>query len=123
MPDRYLGQIISKYRVTRLLGAGAFSWVYEAVDQDLEIPVALKILRPEFSGHDIGEARFRREAATAARLRHRNIVTIRDVGQANGTVFVAMDLHPLTLGARGVEVVSLHDTLAWFRPAPVDAAA
>ncbi len=100
MPERYLGQIISKYRVTRLLGSGAFSWVYEAVDQDLEIPVALKILRPEFSGQDIAEARFRREAATAARLRHRNIVTVRDVGQVNGTVFVAMDLHPLTLGRR-----------------------
>ena len=100
MPDRYLGQIISKYRVTRLLGSGAFSWVYEAIDQDLEIPVALKILRPEFSGHDLSEARFRREAATAARLRHRNIVTVRDVGQVNGTVFVAMDLHPLTLGRR-----------------------
>ena len=100
MPDRYLGQIISKYRVTRLLGSGAFSWVYEAIDQDLEIPVALKILRPEFSGQVLAEARFRREAATAARLRHRNIVTVRDVGQVDGTVFVAMDLHPLTLGRR-----------------------
>jgi len=100
VPERYLGQIIGKYRVTRLLGSGAFSWVYEAVDQDLEIPVALKILRPEFAGQDIAEARFRREAATAARLRHRNIVTIRDVGQVDGTVFVAMDLHPLTLGHR-----------------------
>lgn len=100
MPDRYLGQIISKYQVTRLLGSGAFSWVYEAVDQDLEIPVALKILRPEFSGQDVAEARFRREAATAARLRHRNIVTVRDVGQVEGVVFVAMDLHPLTLGRR-----------------------
>jgi len=100
VPDRYLGQIISKYQVTRLLGSGAFSWVYEAIDQDLEIPVALKILRPEFSGQDLAEARFRREAATAARLRHRNIVTVRDVGQVDGTVFVAMDLHPLTLGRR-----------------------
>ncbi len=100
MPDRYLGQTIGKYRVTRLLGTGAFAWVYEAIDLDLEIPVALKILRPEFAGHEIAEARFRREAATAARLRHRNIVTVRDVGQVNGTVFVAMDLHPLTLGHR-----------------------
>ncbi|WP_411282377.1 serine/threonine-protein kinase [Gemmatimonas sp.] len=100
MPDRYLGQTISKYQITRLLGSGAFSWVYEAIDLDLEIPVALKILRPEFSGLEIAEARFRREAATAARLRHRNIVTVRDVGQVDGTVFVAMDLHPLTLGRR-----------------------
>lgn len=100
MPDRYLGRTIGKYRVTRHLGTGAFSWVYEAVDQDLEIPVALKILRPEFAGQDLAESRFRKEAATAARLRHPNIVTVRDVGQVDGAAFVAMDLHPLTLGRR-----------------------
>ncbi|HEY0930662.1 MAG TPA: serine/threonine-protein kinase, partial [Gemmatimonas sp.] len=100
MPDRYLGRSIGKYRVTRLLGTGAFAWVYEAVDQDLEIPVALKILRPEFAGQDVAESRFRREAATAARLRHPNIVTVRDVGQIDGTAFVAMDLYPVTLGRR-----------------------
>jgi serine/threonine protein kinase len=100
VPNRYLGQTIHKYRVTRLLGSGAFSWVYEAIDQDLEIPVALKILRPEFAGHEQAEAQFRKEAATVARLRHRNIVTVRDVGHAHGTVYVVMDLHPSTLGQR-----------------------
>ena len=100
MPDRYLGRSIGKYRVTRLLGTGAFAWVYEAVDQDLEIPVALKVLRPEFAGQEAAESRFRREAATAARLRHPNIVTVRDVGQIDGTAFVAMDLYPVTLGRR-----------------------
>lgn len=100
MPDRYLGRTIGKYRVTRLLGTGAFAWVYEAVDQDLEIPVALKVLRPEFAGQEAAESRFRREAATAARLRHPNIVTVRDVGQIDGTAFVAMDLYPVTLGRR-----------------------
>lgn len=100
MPDRYLGQTIGKYRVIRLLGAGAFAWVYEAVDLDLEIPVALKVLRPEFAGQEVAETRFKREAATAAKLRHPNIVTVRDVGQVDGAAFVAMDLHPLTLGRR-----------------------
>ncbi|BAH38808.1 putative serine/threonine protein kinase [Gemmatimonas aurantiaca T-27] len=100
MPDRYLGRSLGKYRVTRLLGTGAFAWVYEAVDQDLEIPVALKILRPEFAGQESAESRFRREASTAARLRHPNIVTVRDVGQIDGTAFVAMDLYPVTLGRR-----------------------
>ncbi|MEP6835065.1 MAG: serine/threonine-protein kinase [Gemmatimonas sp.] len=103
MPDRYLGRVLGKYRVTRLLGAGAFAWVYEAVDLDLEIPVALKVLRPEYAGQPAAEARFRREATTAARLRHPNIVFIRDVGEAEGTVFVAMDLLPLSL-ARRLEV-------------------
>lgn len=105
MPDRYLGRQIGKYRVIRLLGAGAFAWVYEAIDRDLEIPVALKILRPEFAGQEAAEARFRREASTAAKLRHPNIVTVRDVGQVDGAAFVAMDLHPLSL-ARRLELVS-----------------
>lgn len=100
MPERYLGRIIGKYRVARHLGTGAFSWVYEAVDLDLEIPVALKILRPEFAGEEAIASRFRKEAATAARLRHPNIVTVRDVGQTDGVPFVVMDLYPLTLGRR-----------------------
>ena len=74
--------------------------MYEAIDRDLEIPVALKILRPDYAGVAGAEARFRKEATTAARLRHPNIVTIRDVGTADGTVFVAMDLLPLSLARR-----------------------
>jgi eukaryotic-like serine/threonine-protein kinase len=105
LPDRFLGRQIGKYRVIRLLGAGAFAWVYEAIDRDLEIPVALKILRPEFAGQQAAEQRFRREAATAARLRHPNIVTVRDVGQSDGASFVAMDLLPLSL-ARRLELVT-----------------
>ncbi len=100
MPDRYLGSRIGKYRVIRLIGSGAFAWVYEAVDNDLDIPVALKILRPEFAGQADAEARFRREASTAAKLRHPNIVTVRDVGQVDTASFVAMDLLPTSLGSR-----------------------
>ena len=105
MPERYLGRQIGKYRVIRLLGSGSFSWVYEAIDLDLEIPVALKILRPEFAGQEAAEARFRREASTAARLRHPNIVTVRDIGQTDDASFVAMDLQPLSL-ARRLEATS-----------------
>ncbi len=100
LSDRYLGRHIGKYRVIRFIGGGAFAWVYECIDRDLEIPVALKILRPEFSGDPIAEARFRREASTAARLRHRNIVVVRDVGQSDGASFVAMDLLAGSLGDR-----------------------
>ena len=110
MPDRYLGRQIGKYRVTRLLGTGAFAWVFEAIDRDLEIPVALKILRPEFAGDPEAEARFRREAATAAGLRHANIVVVRDVGLASGASFVAMDLLPWSLGARLRETSKLSES-------------
>lgn len=107
MSDRFLGRQIGKYRVIRLLGAGAFAWVYEAIDLDLEIPVALKVLRPEFAGDIEAEARFRREASTAARLRHANIVVVRDVGQSDGASFVAMDLLPRSVAGRLHELTRL----------------
>ncbi len=101
MPERYLGQTLGeRYRLTRLLGAGAYAWVYEAVDVELEIPVAVKVLRPEHTGNATAEARFRREATTAARLRHPNIVTVRDVGRGDGATWVAMDLLPTSLARR-----------------------
>lgn len=101
MPERYLGQTLGgRYRLTRLLGAGAYAWVYEAVDVELEIPVAVKVLRPEHTGNATAEARFRREATTAARLRHPNIVNVRDVGSGNDATWVAMDLLPTSLARR-----------------------
>ncbi len=100
MPNRYLGSAIGKYRVEKLIGTGAFAWVYEAIDQDLEIPVAIKILRPEFGGQENAVARFRREATTAAKLRHSSIVAVRDIGQIDDTTYVVMDLYPSTLGQR-----------------------
>ncbi len=105
MPERFLGQTLGgRYRLTRLLGAGAYAWVYEAVDVELEIPVAVKVLRPEHTGNEVSEARFRREATTAAKLRHPNIVTVRDVGKGHGATWVAMDLVPMSL-ARRLEVM------------------
>ncbi|MCA0376318.1 MAG: serine/threonine protein kinase [Gemmatimonadetes bacterium] len=97
MPDRLLGRTLGKYRVTRLLGIGGFAWVYEAVDTDLELPVALKVLRPDVAELPDALARFRREATTAARLRHPRIVTVRDIASADGYTWVAMDLHRQSL--------------------------
>lgn len=105
VPERFLGQMLGgRYRITRLLGAGAYAWVYEAVDVELEIPVAVKVLRPEHTGNEVSEARFRREATMAARLRHPNIVTVRDVGKGDGVTWVVMDLIPMSL-ARRLEVM------------------
>jgi serine/threonine-protein kinase len=62
--------------------------------------VAVKVLRPEHTGNEVTEARFRREATTAARLRHANIVTIRDIGRSDGVTWVVMDLIPGSLSRR-----------------------
>ncbi|MCU0616334.1 MAG: serine/threonine protein kinase [Gemmatimonadaceae bacterium] len=101
MPERLVGHTLGqRYRLTRLIGSGAYAWVYEAYDAELELAVAVKVLRPEHTGNATSEARFRREATTAARLRHPNIVTIRDVGRSDDATWVVMDLLPGALARR-----------------------
>lgn len=97
MPERLLGQTLGKFRVDSLIGSGGFAWVYRAWDPELEIPVALKVLKPQYAGDEKFESRFRREASTAARLRHPNIVKIFAVGKENGAVYFAMDYLPQNL--------------------------
>lgn len=94
MPERYLGKTLGKYRIEELIGSGGFAWVYRGYDPSLEIPVALKVLKPQFAGDPTFEERFRREASTAARLRHPNIVKIYAVGRDNDAVYFAMDYLP-----------------------------
>lgn len=94
MPERYLGKTLGKYRVEELVGSGGFAWVYRGFDPELEIPVALKVLKPQFAGDPTFEERFRREASTAAKLRHPNIVRIYAVGRDGDAVYFAMDYLP-----------------------------
>ena len=105
MPERYLGRTLGKFRIDALIGTGGFAWVYKAWDPELEIPVALKILKPQYAGDEKFESRFRREAATAAKLRHPNIVKIFAVGKEEDSVFFAMDYLPHGLADR-LEVMS-----------------
>ncbi len=94
MPERYLGKTLGKYRIEELIGSGGFAWVYRGYDPTLDIPVALKVLKPQFAGDPTFEERFRREASTAARLRHPNIVKIYAVGRDGDAVYFAMDYLP-----------------------------
>jgi eukaryotic-like serine/threonine-protein kinase len=106
VPERYLGRTLGKYRVDALIGSGGFAWVYKAFDPELEIPVALKVLKPHYAGDEKIEQRFRREASTAARLRHPNVVKIFAVGSEEGAVYFAMDYLPTGLADR-LEVMSV----------------
>jgi serine/threonine-protein kinase len=105
LPERYLGRTLGKYQVEALLGSGGFAWVYRAYDPDLDVPVALKVLKPQFAGDPAFEERFRREASTAAKLRHPNIITIFAVGRDGEAVYFAMDYLPQGLTDR-LEVMS-----------------
>ncbi|MFN8572598.1 MAG: serine/threonine-protein kinase [Gemmatimonadaceae bacterium] len=91
MPERFLGRTLGKYRVEELIGTGGFAWVYRGYDPELEIPVAIKVLKPQFAGDPAFEERFRREASTAAKLRHPNIIKIYAVGRDGDAVYFVMD--------------------------------
>jgi serine/threonine protein kinase len=104
VPERYLGRTLGKFRIDAVVGSGGFAWVYKAFDPELEIPVALKVLKPQYAGDEKFESRFRREASTAARLRHPNIIKIFAVGKDQDAVYFAMDFLPQGLPDR-LEVI------------------
>ncbi|MEV3965391.1 serine/threonine-protein kinase [Nocardia sp. NPDC050193] len=84
------GQIFAGYRIDRLLGAGGMGEVYLAHDRDLPRPVALKLLTPIAGDDRDVRARFLREADTAARLSHPNIVAVYARGEEQGRLWMAI---------------------------------
>jgi hypothetical protein len=85
---------LGRYRILGELGRGAMGVVYRAVDPLIEREVALKTLHAELPEDVAGEVRVRflREARSAGRLSHPNIVTIFDVGEEGGAAYIAMEL-------------------------------
>lgn len=83
---------VGRYTIERRIGEGAMANVYRAHDPSIDRILAIKVLKPEFR-QDIGIAgRFLREARAAGALSHPNIVTIYDVGEAEGYPYIAMEL-------------------------------
>ena len=79
-----------QFTVERQLGAGGMGVVFLGTDVALTRPVAIKVLRPEFSSHQ-GSQRFTREARVLARLHHPNIVSVHHAGEADGLRYFVMD--------------------------------
>jgi len=82
---------LGRYRVERRLGGGAMGSVYLAVDESLERNIAIKVLRRE---DDLHRARMQREAKALAKLSHPNVVTVHEVAEQDGELFVAMEYVP-----------------------------
>ncbi len=83
---------IGKYQVRKVIGRGSTGTVYEALDPIFQRKVALKTVSPRESDGPELKARFVREAQAAGRLKHRNIVTVYDVGEEKGQPYIAMEL-------------------------------
>ena len=80
---------VGKYRLLDRIGSGAMGEVFRAHDEVLDRFVALKVIS---APDEERRQRFRREAQSAARLTHPNIVTVHDFGEDSGRFFMAMEL-------------------------------
>lgn len=85
---------IPGYRVLSPLGRGGMASVYLAMQESVEREVALKIMAPQLSADPTFGERFLREARIAAKLHHRHVVSIFDVGVHNGFHYCTMEYLP-----------------------------
>src|SRR5712691_11990115 len=85
-------QKIGKYEVRERIGRGGMGMIYKAHDPVLNRAVALKVISTDIEVTDELRARFFREAQACARLSHPNIVTIYDMGEDDGHLFIVMEL-------------------------------
>jgi eukaryotic-like serine/threonine-protein kinase len=91
------GARVGRYRVVRLIAQGGMAEVYlaeQTLTGDISRPVALKVIRPEYSESVDFREMFLDEARTACTLSHPNIVHIYEVGEEDGLLYMAMERVP-----------------------------
>lgn len=127
METRTAPRIGGRYRINGLLGEGGMARVFDAFDEWLERPVAVKILRAETRELPGMRARFQQEALIAARLLHPHIVAVLDFGEDRASSYLVMERLPGStlrdeIIARGPlppgrVLLVLHETLAALQAA------
>ena len=103
---------LGKYELHQLLGEGAMGIVWKAYDTVLRRYVALKLLSASFRKTKDMQERFLREARAAGGIQHPNIVTVYDLGESEGQLFIAMEL---VEGRDLSDMIALRDPLALER--------
>ena len=98
-PEQLVGHTIGDYTVEKLIGEGAFAWVFRGKRTD-GATAALKVLRPRYAGDPQFESRFRNEFEVAQELSHPSIVRILDVGRDGEITYYVMDYYSESLGDR-----------------------
>ncbi|WP_091781674.1 Stk1 family PASTA domain-containing Ser/Thr kinase [Pedococcus dokdonensis] len=93
--ESLLGRVFDgRYRVLSHIADGGMASVYLALDTRLDRDVALKVLRHDLAQDEAFVSRFKREARSAARLSHPNVVSVFDQGEDDGHMFLAMEYVP-----------------------------
>src|SRR4051812_48930877 len=82
---------IGKYHIIELVGEGAMGVVYRATDSVLDRTVAVKVMNESIARQEDLRKRFLHEAQAAASLQHPNVVSIYDMGEVDGHMFIAME--------------------------------
>jgi serine/threonine-protein kinase len=81
-----------RFEILAPLGQGGMGVVYKARDRSLDEVVAIKVLRPDFARDPLMAERFKSEIRLARRVRHRNVSAIHDFGEADGLLYISMEL-------------------------------
>lgn len=88
-----LGQTIGQYAILELIGQGGMASVYRARQETMKRDVAIKVIESRLAQSPEFIARFEREAQVVASLNHPHILKVFDYGQAQGLVYLVMELH------------------------------
>ncbi|MFL5894752.1 MAG: protein kinase domain-containing protein [Thermoleophilaceae bacterium] len=105
-----IGDELAGYKIEAVAGRGGMGVVFRAEHVHLNRVVALKVLTADLAGNRSFRQRFVREAQTAARLDHPNIVPVFDAGESDGLLFIAMKY------IEGTDLGHLLDTEESFTP-------
>ncbi len=108
-----IGTRLGNYEILEELGRGGMGCVYKARQTALDRIVAVKVLLPQLTADKVFVERFLREARSIATLDHPGIVTVFDVGEADGTYYFAMQL---------LDGKPLDEILEGGKPMPVETA-
>jgi serine/threonine-protein kinase len=92
---------IGRYEIIGLVGRGGMGVLYRARDPMLERDVAVKMMHVDFTLDTAARARFEREAKAVARLQHRNVVTLHELGEVDGTPYIVMEF----LGGKDLDAI------------------
>ena len=91
--ETYIGRLLeNRYEILEIIGTGGMAVVYRALDHRLNRPVAVKILKDEFSRNQEFRRRFNAESQAVAMLSHPNIVSVYDVSRTGDTDYIVMEL-------------------------------